>query len=468
MPRFLISALTWLCLTGVSVVYGQDAYLELYGRYAQPRIFVDALTLPADSAAVTLFTVRVPNSLLVFLREGEGDAGVFVSRLEATVQVRSGERLVAERTWQATHVVDAYETSASRLHDFQAQIPLALRPGTYVYRLRIRDLNAGDDAYVSAARLLDVPDYARRAVGDPIASVLEVPARRFTPANLGGHVPWSGNGVMLVPISAGQGPLRYSVWEMPAETRPNKQRISRSGRDDEWEWPEETEPIDLTNARRVLEGSVPESTWLPLGPTRVALEPGRLRPFVVSRTPERGWLVPISVDSIGVRGGDFALEVELDGPAGPVRRVTPFRFHWKDLPIALHDAETAIRLLSWIETPERIRAMLDGSREERERVLTEYWADRDPTPGSAYNELMAEYYRRIDHAALAFRTGGGTLPNGLQTDQARIYIVHGPPARVERAFPPAGGVEETWTYDDGRRFVFWALSSLEPLALKNR
>src|SRR5690606_34372307 len=115
--------------------------------------------------------------------------------------------------------------------------------------------------------------------------------------------------------------------------------------------------------------------------------------------------------------------------------------------------------------PVRIRAMLRGSRAEREQSILSYWKARDPSPGTPYNELMAEYYRRIDHAAVAFRTGAGPIPNGLRTDQARIYIVHGPPEGVDRTFPPTGGVEETWTYGDGRRFVFWAASSLDPLAL---
>ena len=54
------------------------------------------------------------------------------------------------------------------------------------------------------------------------------------------------------------------------------------------------------------------------------------------------------------------------------------------------------------------------------------------------------------------------IPNGLETDRARIYIVHGPPDHVSRSFPEKGGVLETWTYSNGKTFTFEAASSIDP------
>jgi GWxTD domain-containing protein len=112
--------------------------------------------------------------------------------------------------------------------------------------------------------------------------------------------------------------------------------------------------------------------------------------------------------------------------------------------------------------------MLKGSSEVKMEAFKSYWDDRDPTPETVFNELMYEYYRRIDDAAFRFRTGQIPYPDGLRTDAAHIYVVYGPPDDIASSLPPSGGVEQTWTYADGRRFIFWAASSLDPLELQER
>jgi GWxTD domain-containing protein len=136
------------------------------------------------------------------------------------------------------------------------------------------------------------------------------------------------------------------------------------------------------------------------------------------------------------------------------------------MPLSLYHPEVAIRNLAFIEDRKTIRLLLKGTREEQEAHIRAYWKERDPTPATEVNELMAEYYRRVDLAASRFRTGKYPVPDGLETDQARVYIVHGEPDDVERTFPDGGGVEEVWAYADGRRFHFWAPTSLDALELQ--
>ncbi|NIT58652.1 MAG: GWxTD domain-containing protein, partial [Aliifodinibius sp.] len=67
-------------------------------------------------------------------------------------------------------------------------------------------------------------------------------------------------------------------------------------------------------------------------------------------------------------------------------------------------------------------------------------------------ELMAEYYRRIDHAYKKFTTEN-TI--GFNSDRGEIYIKYGPPNDINRKFPKNGATTEIWTYPD-RIFVFKA------------
>ncbi|HEX7071207.1 MAG TPA: GWxTD domain-containing protein [Rhodothermales bacterium] len=470
MHRSFVALVAVILSLGSVQAFAQGEYPELYARHARPQPYVDAFVLPAPDGGEAHFVVRIPNSLLVFKREREPLAGSpFVARVELTVQVRSGENLVAERSWRVAHTAESYEVSTSRSHDLVGRIPIALPPGDYSYRVLLGEESG--DVFPLATRVLRVPAFANGAVGTPMPVVARS-AAAFTPSALGGNLPYGGEGSFLVPVTLSEGEsaeaLEYVIWRLPETVKGEARRAPARVEDArrlQWEGVR-AEDLDLEKAVRVTEGAVSRSDWIAYAPTSARDASTDVSVRIAGGSTSTAFLVPIEVDDVSDAGTRYALEVRLRDAAPASRTVVPFSFHWRDMPIALHDAETAIRLLSFIESEGRIRELLQGSAADREAAFLEYWSERDPTPETPFNELMAEYYRRIDHAALTYRTGGGPVPDGLRTDQARVYIVHGPPGHVDRAFPPSGGVEETWTYDDGRRFVFWAASSLEPLALQ--
>jgi GWxTD domain-containing protein len=110
-------------------------------------------------------------------------------------------------------------------------------------------------------------------------------------------------------------------------------------------------------------------------------------------------------------------------------------------------------MLKYILSKNELERIKRGSEEERERKFREFWEQRDPTPNTVYNELMAEYYRRIDYAFKEF--GSQENPMGHENDQGEVYIKYGPPNEKERIFPPNGKTREIWKYSD-RTFVFEA------------
>lgn len=474
-PRMFVRAiafLTLLSLAGGSAAHAQDHYLRLYAQHTQARVYTDVAVLPTDSGAVALFAVRIPNSRLVFVREREPLAGApFVARVEVTVQVRAADEIVTERTWQATHTAASYDASTSRTIDFEGRIPIHLAAGHFSYRLVLRDLTS-DSYSPTLPRSLFVPDFEDGAVGPPIAERIDPDKRsRLALANLGGDLPFDGGGRLLVPVTVMADALAFRIWRLSQSEREKGAASSEARRsvdpDEGWEHVGR-QAVDLDGASLVLEGTVPASDWQAVRITAQPLQPAPGADLPLEHVGSASFhLVPISLAEISERDGVYAIETRVVVDGENLQTISRFSFHWRDLPIALHDAETAIRMLSFIESPERIRSMLRGGRDAMRDAVTAYWSERDPTPGTPFNELMAEYYQRIDYAALTFRTGGGPAPNGLQTDQARIYIVYGPPDDVERTLPAPGGVEETWRYDDGRRFVFRAASSLDPLALQN-
>ena len=129
------------------------------------------------------------------------------------------------------------------------------------------------------------------------------------------------------------------------------------------------------------------------------------------------------------------------------------RVAWLNKPISLRNPEFAIEMLKYIVEEELVSNILDEDEEDYQRALHEFWKQYDPTPETEYNELMEEYYSRIDYAALEFR--GISKNNGLSTDRGKIYIKHGKPDNIERASDSNGYVVETWVYKIlNQKFVF--------------
>jgi len=106
----------------------------------------------------------------------------------------------------------------------------------------------------------------------------------------------------------------------------------------------------------------------------------------------------------------------------------------------------------YIITPKEKEIFLQlESDKERDVFIKAFWKQRDPTTGTPENEFKEEHYRRIAYANEYF--GRGTTRPGWQTDQARIYIILGPPLdigryEVESSVHPA----RIWSYEGKPEF----------------
>ena len=117
---------------------------------------------------------------------------------------------------------------------------------------------------------------------------------------------------------------------------------------------------------------------------------------------------------------------------------------WFDKPFALRNPEFAIASLKYIESDSLISRLLDADKKQYPVELRKYWRKYDPTPKTKFNELMNEYYNRIDYAMKNFAPLSGN--NGADTDRGKIYIKYGMPEKIERSSNDNGKVEELWIY----------------------
>ncbi len=170
------------------------------------------------------------------------------------------------------------------------------------------------------------------------------------------------------------------------------------------------------------------------------------------RTRTSAWLVvPLPTHRLPLRMFTLSLEIRLNDE--PIRVRKPLRTVWPEMPQSLKDVNFALEALRYITTGDELDSLMSGDFTTRRNNLERFWARKDQTPETAYNEVMTQYYRRVDHAIRSF----GTIrqPNGLRSDRGRVYILYGPPTSTRRSLDPETGFQEIWVYQRlGKKFTF--------------
>ena len=149
--------------------------------------------------------------------------------------------------------------------------------------------------------------------------------------------------------------------------------------------------------------------------------------------------------------GPIQLEIYADENI-EVTQIYSLNVIWIAKPISLTDPEAAIKILEIIEPKEKVSELLrkQGSYENN---LYDYWDSKDPTPETKYNELMNEFYTRVDYCEKNFRTIAGN--GGAKSDRGKTYIKFGTPDTIERDTNSDDKIVETWFYKkSNRKFLF--------------
>lgn len=93
----------------------------------------------------------------------------------------------------------------------------------------------------------------------------------------------------------------------------------------------------------------------------------------------------------------------------------------------------------------------DLSLQAKRRFLTQFWAQRDPTPDTPENQTREAFYRAITYADSTYRERGRISQPGWKTDRGRIFAKHGAPddilRRQQQGYAPP---YEVWKYSKGK------------------
>ena len=357
---------------------------------------VDIVTSRGDAVDSTRVDCyyRLSNELFNFVKSGDR----FAARFELSlIVIDDDDYQVSAETMLDSVVVDT-DAETHVMDPCRAKLYTTyLPPGKYDLEIKIYDQDTGDQKDIS--RRFEVPDYYkdRLSVSDIQFAGLVLEG----PSNVG----LDRRGIRIVPnLSRAFGEdhtdmyFYYEVYTDAAEEAQQPLTVAYK--------------IKSPSGRVVLDREEPLERQGNIGAYS-----GRF-------------------DTSELSQGVYTLEIEVDDRAVRNRAKSKSEFHitWQFLlPLTtarnFREITEQLRYIAKNDELDVLKKYRDAPAGEQKVALEAFWKRRDPTPGTARNENMIMYYRRIEYANANFDDG---LRKGWRSDQGRIYIVYGPPDEVER------------------------------------
>ncbi len=419
------------------------SYAALQARANQPRLYIDTITTPGKDSTEAEFTVifRFGYDFLPFKKilpetriNAPEDAQYYATvRLNAEIfegkYDRKMDNLISVNRdfWSDTVYTSNFEDTQSSDLYASGQLTSTLKNGTYNYLLQL-GLGESVDDRNSSRRDIRIMDFSKKKRGEIylIREVAESAEPQLTLTNMNQSVPFGEDFHALI---------RIPDYDEDAEYRIKMNRVNPGRKD--------TTTIENVMDMPVDVNSIYTDTDLTLlnnskEPT-LQLKPGEGR-FTYAL---------IQIPNSEFESAVYRLSLHKGNEIKPLAAQI-VRSFWSDMPAALFSLDIAQDMLRFIISEQQLKELKKGSRKEQEQKFRAFWDQRDPTPGTVMNELMAEYYRRVDYA---FENFSSPQVAGFNSDQGEIYIKFGPPDDIDRRFPTNGDVIEVWTYGN-RSFVF--------------
>lgn len=422
-------------------------YESLLQRSDQPNAYTSHIVIPSnDGPAFFGVTFRLDHDFIPFLRVRNGmnpvseDAEYFAP-VRMGVEINEGHvresrrssrnsqgRSVYRSTYQDTVFVETFEETKSRYEHAQGFLNTTLQPGEYHYNLQ---LARGESVreQPSQKRNILVPAYdTLNSAGFTLMAEMNISDQTAegTLLNYGSSVLYGQDfdALFVLPSNSDQ---TYSLQMF--RMRPGGS--SEAG----------PEPI--------YEVTVEESDMFYGTNTAIEKSDSELL-LSMDKTNTGVQFAKVSIPNSQFPNARYKLV--LSTPDNPTVTERVVNSQWLDMPVSLLNIDVAIDMMRFIIDNDQLKEIRSGSGSQKERKFREFWEERDPTPDTEYNELMTEYYSRIDQAYQRF-----TSPQqpGYETDQGQALILYGEPLNITRELPTDRPTREIWEYRN-RTLVFKA------------
>ncbi|TAK61835.1 MAG: GWxTD domain-containing protein [Bacteroidetes bacterium] len=373
-----------------------------------PNFYIDILNYSADSAnrgRVDMY-IQVPYEMLSFIKSNEQ----FLAKYEITASVfNTSDALVDEKLWSEEILTRDYRESVSPVTGKISHTDFILPPGEYVVVTQVRDVET--KKITQAKQPLTV--------------------RNFSQSTL------SASDIMVIAQMEEQGEKMVIIPNVAATLRGEEEAIQFY-----LEAYSQTVPRDVTFLL-VMKNKIGETV--------------RSDTVTKSFTKQRQSYF-MSSRGKTLNAGEYSVQVQtldsIDGNNQSVRTLASRKIFVKlpGLPFTISDLDLAIDQLQYIAKKDTLDEMRNAPAEKKRDLFLDFWNKRDPTQNTAANELMIEYYQRVEYSNKNF----SHYVEGWKTDRGNVYIVFGEPNNIERhPFDLDSKPYEVWSYYElNREFVF--------------
>lgn len=451
-----ISILTLLFFLLTTTIYGQrqeqqrsSAYQALLVRTDRPHAYFDHVTFPAnDGTSQFAFLFRLDYDSANFLKTSANmEAPQPDAEYYANVQIgleifegpvsrsRNSSRIptsIHRDNWQDTLWVDSFEKTKSRTDYFQGLMNTHLDTGDYHYKVQLprTELPAASGSRSSRRTGSTMPNTTRNVTitgldgnGKPdfiLLKSFQPNATSFSATflNYGDNVLYGEDYSILIrlPSDSESNSLNLNLYRLTGGANTDSEELRHS---------------QEISAENIVQ----------LGDISLTNTNGEIG-FEASISDEGNNYAYIQIPNKNFENSMYRLALE-DSESDEVIGEKRITSQWLDMPVSLYNLDVAINMLRFIVSNEKLSELNSGSDSARERKFREFWAQRDPSPDTEFNELMTEYYNRIDYAYKEFSS---LQVQGFNTDQGKAYILYGPPDQINRQLPTNAPTREIWEY----------------------
>lgn len=371
--------LTGLFCSSLSAQYYQESRSSGVGTPVFEYTINRQFSLDFNKSVVWIFSEVLYDDLTFIKSDSTG----FDAEIEFLIAIYSDEKMVFSRTiTKAVNVAD-YENTNSRLKKLDLNSDILLQSGSYQLLLRTIDLNTKKAAQVRIK--MDIPNYYEEEVALSDIMLLESVT-----------IDTAGTIVSFMPILSDN----FSVKEGDIYVYFNifsKKQDVESG---------------IKYSFTSIDGKVEFDTLM----------------TVTLREKISAQLLKINKKIFKDNSYTIKIDVKIDDEEAENKK--NITFYWSKVPSNINDIDDALRQMVYIMSSDSLSYFVnEASLKAKQEYFKRFWKRRDPNPKTEKNELMDEYFSRINFANENFSAFG---TKGWQTDRGRILIKFGHPDDIER------------------------------------
>ena len=362
------------------------------------------------------YTYKIPYRLMVFERQGESFKASFRIMIEITDKTG---KLVARDIKDSKLSVHNFEDTNAPTLFLQDYLSFKVVKNDYKVRATISDMNSSGDRQLKSIDVNLISEDSSAVLNPLVVDKKMVNCEKddsLMLTNSAGHIPFSMNMYdLIIPITD------TTISQIEVSLENNGEDLPTISLDDSY-----IEQLGISKCEDEL--FITNSTDHLI-----------TRNFLLRNVNKK------------LNEGDLVLTVR--NKDKEINKKINMQVVWFNKPISLLNLEKAIEFLSIIAPDSVVDELLSADEEEYPKVLNDYWKKFDPTPETSFNEIMFEFYNRVDYAIKEYKSI--TNNNGAKSDRGVVYIRFGKPDKIDRTSTSQGEVIEIWTYSNPqRKFTF--------------